>query len=132
MKYRLLLGILPLLLLAACSLHESDGPVPEANGDVIRIGGEISQVYVTRASDQGFADGDEIGIYVVDYDGAVPGELTVSGTRASNLRFTFNEASWAWIPDHEIYYKDKTFVPLLPGSSWRRPSRNSGTPSLRP
>ena len=97
------------LAVSACALTESESPILKEGADAsrIRIGGEIAQAYVTRANDQGFADGDEIGIYVVDYEAGVPGELTVNGTRASNLRFTFDEAAWTWIPDHEIYYKDK-------------------------
>lgn len=99
--------ILAAFAVASCSVKEWEGPVNPGQGDAIRIAGGIQQEYVTRANDEGFADGDEIGIYVVDYDGTTPGELTVSGTRASNLRFTFNEAAWKWTPDHEIYYKDK-------------------------
>lgn len=104
-----LLYIFAGLAVSACALTESESPILKEGTDAsrINIGGEIAQAYVTRANDQGFVNGDEIGIYVVDYDGATPGELTVNGTRASNLRYTFDEASWKWIPDHEIYYKDK-------------------------
>lgn len=104
-----LLYIFAGLAVSACALTESESPILKEGTDAARIniGGEIAQAYVTRANDQGFVNGDEIGIYVVDYDGATPGELTVNGTRASNLRYTFDEASWKWIPDHEIYYKDK-------------------------
>lgn len=106
---RLLYYIAGLLAVSSCALTESESPILKEGTDAsrINIGGEIAQDYVTRANDQGFANGDEIGIYVVDYDGATPGELTLNGTRASNLRYTFDEASWKWIPDHEIYYKDK-------------------------
>lgn len=106
---RLLYYIAGLLAVSSCALTESESPILKEGTDAsrINISGEIAQAYVTRASDQGFANGDEIGIYVVDYDGATPGELTLNGTRASNLRYTFDEASWKWIPDHEIYYKDK-------------------------
>lgn len=109
MKTHLLYTILAGLALSACALSESESPILKEGTDAgrINIGGEISQAYVTRANDQGFANGDEIGIYVVDYENGNPGELTLNGTRASNLRYTFDEASWKWIPDHEIYYKDK-------------------------
>ena len=108
MKNRYYLYFAAGLLLGACNLNEGDAPVGQHSLDAprIQIGGEIHQAYVTRANDQGFANGDEIGIYVVDYDGATPGELTVNGTRASNLRYTFDEAAWKWTPDHEVYYKD--------------------------
>lgn len=108
MRSRYLIGILASMALTACGMLENDRDiVPESDAMPIQIGGEIYQAYVTRASEKGFASGDEIGIYVVDYDGTTPGELTPTGTRASNLRFTFDEANWKWIPDHEIYYKDK-------------------------
>lgn len=106
MKQRLILA-LAVLAAFSCSVREWEGPVGPGQGDAIRIAGGIQQEYVTRASDDGFANGDEIGIYVVDYEGTTPGELTLNGTRASNLRFTFNESEWKWTPDHEIYYKDK-------------------------
>ena len=97
-----------LLALTACSVKEMTMEPRLADEDLrIRLGGEIVQEYSTRASDSGFADGDEIGVYVVDYNGSTPGELKNSGNRADNLRFTFNESAWAWTPDHEIYYKDK-------------------------
>ncbi len=97
-----------LLLLTACSVKEMNIEPQQADESLrISLGGEITQEYATRASDSGFADGDEIGVYVVDYDGATPGELKASGNRADNLRFTFNESAWSWTPDHEIYYKDK-------------------------
>lgn len=94
------------ILVAACSLNETENA---GNGEKtpIRISGDIQQEYATRANDQGFANGDEIGIYVVDYDGATPGELKPSGNRANNLRFTYDEASRKWVPDREIYYKDQ-------------------------
>jgi hypothetical protein len=108
MNRRFLIGVLACMALTACGMLENDRDiVPESDATPIQIGGEIYQAYVTRASDKGFANGDEIGIYVVDYDGTTPGELTPTGTRASNLRFTFDEANWKWIPDHDIYYKDK-------------------------
>lgn len=101
-------ALLMLLLLTACSVKEMTiDPVQADESLRINLGGEISQEYATRASDSGFANGDEIGIYVVDYDGSVPGTLKPTGNRADNLRFTFDESAWKWIPDHEIYYKDK-------------------------
>lgn len=98
-----------ILATVSCSVHEWDAPVGEdGSGIRIELGGEIEQVYQTRASDSGFADGDKIGIYVVDWDGTNAPVLASQGNRADNLRFTFDEASWKWIPDHDIYWKDKT------------------------
>lgn len=107
MNKKLFVLFLAICTVASCSVREMEGPQAEAQGDAIRIAGDINQEYATRADDQGFADKDEIGIFVVDYDGSTPGTLKPRGNRADNLRFTFDEPSWKWIPDHEIYYKDK-------------------------
>ena len=108
MRTKYIILSLALFAAASCSVREMEGPQAEVQGDAIRIAGDINQEYATRADDQGFANKDEIGIFVVDYDGSTPGTLKPRGNRADNLRFTFDESSWKWIPDHEIYYKDKT------------------------
>lgn len=97
-----------LLSAASCSVHEWDSPVSAESAGKIELSGDIDQVYETRASDTGFADGDRIGVYVVDWNGTSAPELAAAGNRADNLRFTFDESSWKWIPDHDLYWKDKT------------------------
>lgn len=96
------------LLFVGCTVGEMGAP---NQGDtdspaVIKLSGSILQDYKTRAGDSGFADGDRLGIYVVDYEDDQPGEMLASGNRADNLRFTYAEADKSWVPDHEIYYKD--------------------------
>lgn len=111
MKHRILFVLSSLLLIAGCSLSEMEAPVTNNDGDAIskiKLTGNIAQQNTTRAGENGFANGDKIGIYVVDYNGDEPGDLLSSGNRADNLRFTFDEPNWTWIPDHDIYYKDKT------------------------
>lgn len=106
--FRLFAVAAALIGLAACSF-EDDSLQPEpGNGSpgTIDISGEISQVYQTRANDSGFADKDEIGVYVVDYDGGSAGTLKNSGNRADNVRFTFDEAAYKWTPSKDIYWKD--------------------------
>lgn len=92
------------LFLSACS----DGLTGDDSGKNGRIllAGDIEQEAVTRVNDSGFADGDVMGVYVVDYDGAVPGTLRQSGNRATNVRHTFNETANSWTPDYDIYWKD--------------------------
>jgi len=97
-----------LLAAASCSVHEWDSPESAESAGKIELSGNIDQVYETRASDTGFADGDQIGVYVVDWTGTSAPELAAQGNRADNLRFTFDESSWKWIPDHDLYWKDKT------------------------
>lgn len=94
--------------LAACSIEEDNfRPEPDGEGTgLITISGEISQVHQTRANDSGFADKDEIGVYIVDYDGSKAGTLKNSGNRADNVKFTFDEAAYKWTSDRDIYWKD--------------------------
>ncbi|MBQ5979185.1 MAG: leucine-rich repeat protein [Bacteroidales bacterium] len=72
----------------------------------ISLKGDISQIAVTRASDNGFAAGDQVGIWAVNYNEDTPGTLTLKDNQATNVRFTFDGSS-TWTPDYDIYYKDK-------------------------
>ncbi len=95
-------------LLTACSDDYFDRSLPSADGaDVIRLSGEINQQAVTRVNDSGFADGDVMGVYIVDYNGTAPGTLLTSGNRGDNVRHTFNEASYSWSSAYDLYWKDK-------------------------
>lgn len=79
-----------------------DGPVP------ISLGGSIDQQNTTRAGESGFCDGDRIATFIVDWVDGAPGELLLSGNRADNLYYSYEEASNRWIPSYDVYYKDKT------------------------
>ena len=60
----------------------------------------------TRATDNGFQDGDAVGLFVVDYNSDVtPGELLMKGNRADNVRFDFNGANWT--ANYQIYWANK-------------------------
>lgn len=72
----------------------------------INLSGEISQVYQTRVNDAGFCDGDEVGIYVVDYNGSMAGELLDEGNRGDNVKHTFDEANFKWNGAYDLYFKD--------------------------
>ena len=100
-------SIAVLLGLAACSLEKDNFRPEQGKPELITITGEISQVYQTRANDSGFADKDQIGVYIVDYDGSSAGTLRNNGNRADNVRFTFDESAYKWVPDRDIYWKDK-------------------------
>ena len=73
---------------------------------IIRLSGNVTQSYQTKADAAGFADGDRIGVYVVDYNGNEAGELRKDGNRADNVWFEFNAGSGSWISAHDIYWKD--------------------------
>lgn len=68
----------------------------------------IQQENVTRANDNGFADGDQIGVFVVNYDNeSVPPELQLSGNHADNVRFTYDDADYKWTGAYQLYWKDE-------------------------
>ena len=73
---------------------------------LLEITSEIKQHAVTVVEDGGFADGDAIGIYVVDYEGSRPGTLRNKDNRATNIRHTYTGGSAKWTPDHDIYWRD--------------------------
>ena len=102
------------LLLSSC-MQEESFPARTETGESgkIEISGSISQEYVTRANDDGFCDGDAVGIYIVDYDGSTPGELLDEGNRADNLKYTFDETAYRWSPAYDVYWKDdKTHIDI--------------------
>ena len=103
-----------ILLLPSCAMDEKLQHEMEAGSPgKIQLSGSISQEYSTRVNDDGFCDGDVVGIYIVDYEGNTPGELLNEGNRADNLRYTFDEAAYRWIPDYEVYWKDdKTHIDI--------------------
>lgn len=83
---------------------------PASNGSCgkvpVCLSGSICQEYVTRADANGFADGDVIAAYIVDYVDGSPGQLKDRGNRADNLFYTYNEPGYRWIPAYDVYYKD--------------------------
>ena len=106
-------GILSVVL-GACS-YEPDEMVVEVDQSYpIQLFNEIEQVATTRVNDEGFCDGDGVGIYVVNYDGGVPGQLVVEGNQADNVRYVYDEANGKWIPNESVYFRDKnTHVDII-------------------
>lgn len=72
----------------------------------ITLSGEIDQLYVSRVNDNGFTDGDIMGVYIVDYEGSNPGTLQNSGNRGTNIKHTFDEESYHWNSAYDVYWKD--------------------------
>ena len=99
--------MLSALLLTACNDNDRmEGVEPAPEGGVISLSGEIDQVAVTRVNDNGFCDGDVMGVYVVDYEGNNPGKLANHGNRATNVAHTFDEENFKWNSAYDIYWKD--------------------------
>ena len=100
--------MLALFTTAACN-DDTFGPNgPEENsGRLITLSGEIEQVAVTRVNDNGFCDGDAMGVYIVDYQGDTPGTLQNKGNRGNNVKHTFDEAAYKWNSAYDVYWKDE-------------------------
>lgn len=123
-RLRYITGAMALAAAVSCSFNEAgfEPQVEESGRKPIVFSGSINQEYATRANDSGFCNGDVVGVYVVDYDGETPGTLQNEGNRADNLRFTFDEAAYKWIPAYEIYWKDKkTHIDLYGYYPWGSP-----------
>ena len=95
------------LLLGACSDDMFEEGGQQHGDDRIQLSGDIDQLAVTRVNDNGFCDGDVMGVYIVDYDGGTPGTLKASGNRGDNVRHTFDEPNYRWNSAYDLYWKDK-------------------------
>ena len=99
-----IIGCLPLLFVAC---HENVVTYEADTGKAIELRAEVNQQYVTRASDGGFADGDEIGVFIVNYKNDQAQTLQPTGNHADNVRFTYSEETGKWTGSYQIYWKDK-------------------------
>ncbi len=100
-KYTLLCS-LPLML-AACA--EDSMNTPGGNGDE-RLPISLSAAYPTtsRASDAGFEDNDNMGVYVLDYLGGTPQGIADADVHAGNVRFQFDGTNNTWNGATTIYW----------------------------
>lgn len=95
------------LMLMSCNDNEiTEGVSRGQDSNVISLSGEIDQVAVTRVNDNGFCDGDIMGVYIVDHNGNTPGTLATKGNRGTNVPHTFDEAAYKWNSAYDIYWKD--------------------------
>lgn len=102
-----ILMIAGLALVQSCGLDEPEirPETPPSAPYRVDISGEIDQQPATKVTTDGFCTGDEVGVYVVNYDGETPGTLKVEKNQADNVRFKF-DGSGSWISDYDIFYKD--------------------------
>ncbi|MDR0988132.1 MAG: leucine-rich repeat protein [Prevotellaceae bacterium] len=94
-------------MLTSCADDNHTNETSNASRQPIVLNGSIDQNYTTRVNDNGFVDGDAVGIYIVDYTGDKPGEMKSSGNRADNMKYTFDEAAYQWKPAYDVYWKDQ-------------------------
>ena len=102
--YMLAVGAIALTGCSEDLFNDNDG---QHSNNRIQLSGDIDQLAVTRVNDNGFCNGDVMGVYIVDYEGDYPGTLKVSGNRGDNVRHTFDETNYKWDSAYDLYWKDK-------------------------
>ena len=107
MKTKFLFG-LALLALVGCTADVEvvvPSPTPDAMFS-INLSGDISQEYLTRVDDGGFCDGDQIGLYGVNYtnDNSTQGSLLDEGNQVDNAKYTYDQANNVWNSAGSVYY----------------------------
>ena len=95
------------MLFTGCSDDFFGSSNEQHDSNRIQLSGDIDQIAVTRVNDNGFCNGDVMGVYIVDYDGNTPGTLKVSGNRGDNVRHTFDEPNYKWSSAYDLFWKDK-------------------------
>ena len=73
----------------------------------IELFNEIIQTATTRVNDEGFCDGDAVGIYVVNFENGQSGTMQVEGNQADNVKYVYDEANFKWVPEKEVYFRDR-------------------------
>ena len=95
------------MLLTGCSDDFFGDKTEQHDSNRIQLSGDIEQLAVTRVNDNGFCNGDVMGVYIVDYEGNKPGTLKVNGNRGDNVRHTFDEPNYKWNSAYDLFWKDK-------------------------
>lgn len=97
------------LLTSICIVGCQDDEIVNSNQmqEPLNLQAEIDQHYVTRVNDNGFANGDHIGVFVTNYQNGIAPELALTGNHADNVRFTYNHESGKWTGATQLYWKDK-------------------------
>ena len=97
------------MALAFCGCQTDDFIAPEVNNNTllpIQLYNEIVQVPTTRVNDEGFCDGDAVGIYVVNFKNGESGTIQVKDNQADNVKYVYDEANFKWNPTEDVYFLD--------------------------
>ncbi len=92
------------LAVCSCKKPELDPVVPTPEPDKIPI--RLSTAISTKATDNGYENGDKIGVYTVNYVNDEAGSLENSGNHLDNEGFTLEGSEWK--SDNEVYWADQT------------------------
>ncbi len=89
------------MALAGCNDYDFQQPGASTAGTPIKL----AAAYPTqsRASDAGFEDTDQMGVYVLDYTEGTPEQIT-GDAHGKNVRYTFNAADNSWTPSVDLYW----------------------------
>lgn len=95
-----------LLALAACSSGSSSDPPSSTGQESKKLPIHINTSIDTRVINNSFEEGDNIGLFVVNYnaDGSA-GTLNATGNHVNNMKYTYNGT---WTPASPTYWKDNT------------------------
>ena len=101
------MSAMALIAMQSCSLEEMkvDTELHQGAPYQVQIYSDIWQQPTTKVTTDGFCTGDEVGLYIVNYDGETPGTLKLEDNQADNVKFKYSE-SGDWVSDYDVYYKD--------------------------
>ena len=102
-----IMSVAAMLMMSGCSFEEMkvEPDVPQSETYKVQIYSDIHQQPATKVTTDGFCTGDEVGVYLVNYDGETPGILKLEDNQADNVKFHYDE-NGEWVSEYDIYYKD--------------------------
>ena len=107
-KFQQLTIVSLLFIFSACS--EIDDPItdppfpPEPEGRM-EISVNLKHMVESKITDSDYENGDEVGLYVVNYSGSNPGDLLLNGNYIDNEKLTYNNE---WTPSEILYWDSQT------------------------
>ncbi|MDE6073369.1 MAG: fimbrillin family protein [Muribaculaceae bacterium] len=99
---KIYLSVAIALIVCGCSNNE----LPQA-GDANQVNFEASMPAQSRATASAFENGDQMGVFMTQYDGTVATPLQVSGNYATNIKSTLTAGKWINTP--AIYWETGMF-----------------------
>lgn len=81
-------------------------PESHLSGQRIEFSAQISQKNITRADEAGFAGGDRMGVFVVNYQNGSSSSLTLSDNQANNVAVSYDAETNKWTSATDIYWLD--------------------------
>lgn len=100
---RAILTSLLLPLASGCAEYSlKDEPGGNAGDIPLNLG--AAYPVATKATDLGFEDGDEMGVYVLDYEDGTRQEINASSIHAANICFRYSQQSDSWTGSSTLYW----------------------------